>query len=143
MKKNVILFLLAAALMLVALTGCAALKPAALSNEQVIQAADGFLKATQTGDYPGAIVGFSDQMKAAYTEAQFNNLRSLLQKASGSYTSCSGAKPDLSNNQGYAIYRFACKFELEDVMVTITFKVGGDKVEGLFFDSVNLRKLVK
>lgn len=65
----------------------------------------------------------------------------MLQNASGNYISC--AEPALSNNQGYAVYRLTCKFEQEDVVVTVAFKVGGDKVEGLFFDSVNLRKLSK
>ena len=125
------------------LTGCQAPKPAALSDEQVVQTADNFMQATQAGDYPAASRDFSDPMKSAYTEAQFNQLRDLLREASGNYTSCAGAQPSLSNNQGYAVYRLTCKFEKESVVITITFTVGGDKVEGLFFDSVNLRKLIK
>jgi hypothetical protein len=49
--------------------------------------------------------------------------------------------PQLSNSQGYAVYRLSCKFELEPVIVTATFKTGGTLVEGLFFDSTNLRKV--
>lgn len=41
----------------------------------------------------------------------------------------------------YAIYRLTCTYDLESVIVTVTFKVDGDKVEGLFFDSTNLRKI--
>jgi hypothetical protein len=113
------------------LAGCQAAKPSALS-------VDRFLHASQTGDYQSAVRDFSDQMKSVYTEVQFNQLRDLLQRASGSYVYCSNEKPSLSNKQGYAIYYLTCKFEKENVGVTITFKIGGDKIEGLFFNSVNL-----
>jgi hypothetical protein len=49
--------------------------------------------------------------------------------------------PSLSNNQGYAVYRFPCKYANETVTVTITFVIGGQEVEGLWFDSANLRKV--
>ncbi len=62
----------------------------------------------------------------------------MLQTASGNFSSLD--VPSLSNNQGYAVYRFPAKYANETVYVTITFLVGGQKVEGLFFDSVNLRK---
>ncbi len=62
----------------------------------------------------------------------------MLQTASGKYVSID--KPTLTNNQGYAVYRFPAKYENETVYVTITFLVGGHKVEGLFFNSVNLRE---
>jgi hypothetical protein len=76
-------------------------------------------------------------MTAAFTEDQFNQLRDLLQTSSGNYLSI--GTPTLSNAQGYVIYQFPCQFDREEVTVTITFAIGGDKVEGLFFTSPNLR----
>jgi hypothetical protein len=43
---------------------------------------------------------------------------------------------------GYAAGQVICKFE-EDLAATITFKTGGDTVEGRFFNPVNLRKITK
>jgi hypothetical protein len=50
-------------------------------------------------------------------------------------------EPGISNKQGYAVYRFPCKYADESVTVTITFMIGGQEVEGLNFDSANLRKV--
>jgi hypothetical protein len=68
-------------------------------------------------------------------------VRDLLQSASGKYVST--GKVSLSNNKGYAVYRIICKYEQEDVVVTIVFKVDGKQIEGLFFDSPNLRTAVQ
>jgi hypothetical protein len=123
------------------LTGCQSPKPAALTNDQVVQVVDNFLKAITAGDYQSFAQDFSDEMKNGFTEAQFTSLADLLKNASGNYVSCADSRPELSNNQGYAVYRLNCIYELERVMVTVTFKVDGGKVEGLFFDSTNLRKV--
>ncbi len=123
------------------LTGCQSSKPAALSNDQVVQVIKNTLSAINTGDFQSFTQDFSDTMKSTFTEAQFTSLAELLKKTSGNYVSCADAAPELSNSQGYAVYRLTCKYELESVIVTMTFKVDGDKVEGLFFDSTNLRKV--
>jgi hypothetical protein len=122
------------------LTGCQPPKPAALSNDQVVQVVDNTLKAINVGDHQGFTQDFSDEMKSAFTEAQFTSLADMLQAASGNYVSCADSLPELSNNQGYAVYRLMCTYDLEKVIVTVTFKVDGNMVEGLFFDSTNLRK---
>jgi hypothetical protein len=123
------------------LTGCATPKPSALSDEQVVQVADNLLKSIDIGDYQAFSRDFSDAMKAAFPESSFSDMQALLQKASGKYASC--GQPSLLNSQGYAVYRLICKYELEDVVVTISIKVDGDKVDGLFFDSPNLRNASK
>ena len=125
-------------LVLLATSGCSAPKPAGLTDQQVASVTENILKALDTKDYQGFIRDFSDKMNSAFSQAQFDSLSSLLQTASGSYVSL-GA-PSLANNQGYAVYRFPAKYARETVYVTITFLVGGQKVEGLFFDSANLRK---
>jgi hypothetical protein len=125
------------------LTGCQAPKPASLSNDQVVGVIENILTAINTGDYQSFTREFSDDMKTGFSEAQFTALAGLLKKASGNYVSCADASPELSDSQGYAVYRLSCKYELESVIVTVTFKVDGDRVEGLFFDSTNLRKVSK
>ena len=125
---------------MILLAGCAALqpKPASLSNEQAGQVADTVLKAIDAGDYAAFTKDFSDEMKKAFTETEYNKLRDLLAGATGRYQSI--GEPTLSNNGDYAVYSFPAQFEKEKVNVTLTFKIEGDKVEGLFFDSQNLRK---
>jgi len=123
------------------LASCQPSKPAALSNDQVVQVVENTLNAIDAGDYPGFTQDFSDDMKNAFPEAQFASLADMLQNASGSYGSCADSQPALTNNQGYAVYRLTCTYTLESVLVTVTFKVDGDQVEGLFFDSTNLRKV--
>jgi hypothetical protein len=125
------------ALLLAALSACAAPQPAGLTDEQVSAVTDNVLEALNDNDYARFTQDFSQEMLAAFSEDQFTQLRDLLQTSSGNYLSI-GA-PTLSNAQGYVIYQFPCQFDREEVTVTITFKIGGDKVEGLFFTSPNLR----
>jgi hypothetical protein len=123
------------------LVSCATPKPASLSNDQVGQVTSAVLKSIDEGNFQNFTQNFSAPMKEAFTESKFTEMQALLNKAAGKYSSC--GQPSLSNSQGYVAYRFICKYELEDVVVTVTFQIAGDKVEGLFFDSVNLRKLSK
>jgi hypothetical protein len=123
------------------LTGCQPLKPASLSNDQVVQAVDHVLRSVNSSDYQGFIMDFSDAMKTAFPQAQFTSLHDTLQNTSGNYVSCE--QPALTNSQGYAVYRLNCKFDRENVLVTVTYQTAGDKIEGLFFDSTNLRKTGK
>ncbi|HTX92870.1 MAG TPA: DUF3887 domain-containing protein [Anaerolineales bacterium] len=132
---------LAVVLVLIAMSGCTAPKPAGLTTEQVASITENTLKAIDANDYQEFTHDFSDKMNSTFTQAQFDGLRSLLQNASGNYVSL--GTPSLTNAQGYAIYRFPAKYANEIVFVTITFLEGGQKVEGLFFDSVNLRKASK
>lgn len=132
------LSLLAVALLAAAflLTGCQA-KPAALSDAEVVQVTGRVLTAIDQNDYTAFTRDFSPTMLSAFPEAQFTELRVLLHETSGNYVAC--GEPSLSNRQGYAVYRLICTFEKEEVAVTIVFAVDGRQVEGLFFDSPNLR----
>lgn len=135
--KNKIFFVLAALLTAVlALTACQA-KPAALSDAEVVELAGRLLTGLNEGDYAAFSRDFSDEMRAALPESQFGALRDMLQETSGNYLTC--GEPTLSNRSGYSIYRLICRFEKEEVVVTLTFKINGRQVEGLFFDSPNLR----
>lgn len=137
--KNV--FFVWISLGLIALSGCSEAKPAGLSDDALMSTADIILKAVDANDFEQFSQEMSDQMNAAFSETQFNGLHDMLLKASGHYQSLD--KPSLTNNQGYAIYRFPAKYENETVYVTLTFLVGGDKVEGFFLDSPNLREVPK
>jgi hypothetical protein len=123
------------------LSACQPPKPAALSNDQVVVLIQNSLTAIAAGDYQAFTRDFSDNMKSTFTEPQFASLAELLKKASGSFLTCDGSLPEISNSQDYAVYRLMCSYDLEKVIVTVTLKVNGDKIEGLFFDSTNLRKI--
>ena len=125
----------------VLLSGCQPPQPASLSNDQVVSVVDNILTGINTRDYPAFSQDFSPNLAAAIPETQFTGLALMLRKANGNYISCADAQPELSNSQGYAVYRINCKFEVESVIVTVTFKTGAAQVEGLYFDSANLRKL--
>lgn len=136
MKKVLILpsLLLLSALWL---SGCRA-EPAALSDEEVRQVTEQALTALSAADPQAFVNDFSDDMRALFLEeAQFTALREMLQETSGGFVSC--GDPSLANRGKYALYRLRCRFEKEDVMVTVVFQVGGSQVEGLYFDSPNLR----
>jgi hypothetical protein len=119
-------------------SGCAAPKPAGLTDPQVTSMTESALKAIDADDYSAFTRDFSEQMLSAFPQAQFTTLQTLLGKASGKFVS-SGAI-SMTNNQGYAVYRLTCKYEKETVYVTVTFLAGGKKVEGLWVDSQGLRK---
>jgi hypothetical protein len=124
------------------LAGCAAPKPSALSNEQVVAIITDILTAMDAGDYAAFTRDFSPVLKNAMPEEQVKSLSSLVMMTSGKYVSCD-TTPQLSNSKEFAVYRLSCKFELEPVIVTAPFKIGGTQVEGLYFDSTNLRKVTQ
>jgi hypothetical protein len=134
--KLTILFTLCLVLLLT--SGCSAPKPAGLNEQQVVSVTENILKALDAKDHPSFIQDFSDKMKSVFPQAQFDSFCTLLGTASGSYISL--GTPSLTNNQGYAVYRIPASYTNETVYVTITFLVGGQKVEGLWFDSAALRK---
>ena len=124
--------------LLAGLSGCIPAQKAGLTDQQVASVTENILKALDQGNYPAFTHDFSPQMKAAFTQDKFSQLRTKIYNASGNFIYTD--KPSLSNTQGYAVYRFPTKYADETVTVTITFVVGGQEVEGLFFDSAALRK---
>jgi hypothetical protein len=139
MNKFVRLIPISASLLVFLVTsGCSTPKPAGLTDQQVASMTENTLKAIDAKDYQKFTQGFSDKMNSVFSQTQFDKLCTLLQTASGSYVSF--GDHSLTNNQGFAVYRFPAKYTNETVYVTITFLIGGQKVEGLFFDSAALRK---
>jgi hypothetical protein len=125
--------------LLAGLSGCLPAQKAGLSDQQVASITENILKALDQNNYPAFTHDFSPQMKAAFTQVKFSQLRTMLSNASGNFFYMD--EPGISNKQGYAVYRFPTKYADETVTVTITFVIGGQEVEGLFFDSANLRKV--
>ncbi len=119
-------------------SGCAA-KPAGLSDQQVTAMTENILRALDENNYPAFVAKFSEQMNSAFSQEQFTSLRNLLQESSGKFVAI--GKWSLSNRQGFVNYRISCEYELENIVVTITFKIGGSQIEGLYFTSPNLRKI--
>ena len=138
LNSKFILVIALVSVMITGLSGCAAGK-AGLSDQQVASVTENILKAIDANNYQAFTHDFSAQMKSAFPQEKFTQLRTLLQSTSGTFNYMD--VPSLSNNQGYAVYRFPTKYADEAVTVTITFVIGGQEVEGLFFDSVALRKV--
>ena len=122
-------------------TGCAAPSPAGLADEEILSITANILAALDSGDYSGFTRDFSDEMLAAFPEDEFAQLRTLLITSSGNFVST--GKLNLSNQEEFAIYRIRCTYQQEDVVVTVVFRIDGMLVEGLFFDSPNLRSAAK
>jgi hypothetical protein len=125
--------------LLAGLSGCLPARKAGLSDQQVASVTENILRALNQNNYPAFIHDFSPQMKSAFPREKFSQLQSMLYTSSGDFLYMD--EPSLSNNQGYAIYRFPAKYADENVTVTITFVIGGQEVEGLYFDSASLRKV--
>ena len=119
-------------------SGCSTPEPAGMTDQQVTSLTENILKALDANDYENFTRDFSDKMIAAFTPDQVTDLQALIGNASGKFVSIGTSS--LTNNQGYSMYRFPCQYENETVYVTIIFLIDGQKVEGLFFDSANLRK---
>jgi len=125
--------------LLAGLSGCLPAQKARLDDQQVASVTENILKALDADNYPAFTHDFSPQMKSAFPPEKFSQLRTMLNNASGNFSYLDA--PSLSNNQGYAVYRFPTKYAKETVTVTVTFVIGGQEVEGLWFDSTNLRKV--
>lgn len=121
------------------LTACRPPRPAALSEDEVRAVTASLLTALEQGDYARFQAYLSEEMMRALPEEQFYLLQQDILNASGRFIQTGEMR--LSNRGEYAIYRMMCQYEKEKVVVTIVFKINGTQVEGLFFDSVNLRQI--
>ncbi len=131
MRKLSILLVLSLVLA-ISLSGCSAPQPAGLSDQQLAALTENVLKSIDANDYAAFTRDFSDPMKAAFPQTGFDEIRSMLSDASGSFVSL--GTPTLSNNQGYVLYRFPAQYTDETVYVTLSFLIGGQQVEGLWFE---------
>ncbi|MBN2386356.1 MAG: DUF3887 domain-containing protein [Anaerolineales bacterium] len=136
-KSNLYLTVSGLVIILLLISGCSA-EPAGLSDDQVGEVTTSILQAISADNYQAFTPDLSPQMLAAIPEDQFHAMSTMLQATSGDFVSLGELR--MVNNQGYAVYVYTCVYEQEQVVVTITFAIGGTQVEGLFFDSPNLRE---
>ncbi|MCS7010246.1 MAG: DUF3887 domain-containing protein [Anaerolineales bacterium] len=140
-QKNLLPVSLLLFFLLLITTACGQPRPAGMSDEQVQAVTASLLNALEEKNYTAFKEYLSDEMIAALPEDQFLALSEDIRNASGRFLTTGEMR--LSNRNEYAIYRMMCDYEKEKVVVTIVFKINGTKVEGLFFDSVNLRQTQK
>jgi len=99
--------------------------------------AEGLLQALNDDDYSFFSEDFSEEMKIAMDKSKFEETKQLLDETSGKYIS--KETPTRYEYQGYEMYRYICSFEKEQVTVTLYLSPDSKLVEGLWFDSANLK----
>jgi hypothetical protein len=144
MKKR--LAIIAAAVLIAAvLAGCgSAIKESDLSYASPM--VDSLLSAVQAKDYAKFSTDLGDKMKASMTEDNFTAMADALAEKIGDFESKSfaGASNTTQDNTPYTAIVYKAKYSKEqgDVIVTVSFtdKDGKKVIEGLNFNSPNLRK---
>ncbi len=141
-KKEVIFVLLAVIILVIFLSGCSKSsedveKQKGIDLEQADFIANKMLKSFNNGNYEDFSSSFSVDMRRAMSYAAFNDLRILVLNSSGAYVSKS--EPNAASASGFVSYTYNCSFGKENVMFTISFKSGENKVDGVGFDSANIK----
>ena len=95
------------------------------------------LQAYNENNYTKFTKDMSGVMIKAISESRFDELVNLVSISSGKYLSKELASS--MEDRGYVVYIYVCEFEKEPVQITISFKLGYYEIEGLYFDSVNIR----
>ncbi len=107
---------------------------------------DNVLNGIKDKDYAAFSQDFSSSMKSAFTQEQFDAMVTLLESKIGDYEgkTLSGSTVTKNNNQAFTVVVYKAKYSKEsgDVQITISFSDDNGKksIEGLFFNSPNLRK---
>ena len=93
------------------------------------------------GNYNSFIKDFSPEMKKELNKSNFLELRDLINNTSGEYVVklYSGK----TTKDGYEVYYYDCVFKKEgSVSLVISFRINSYLVEGLWFDSTNIRNYI-
>jgi hypothetical protein len=144
MKKQTLARILFVLISLLAIAACGLNAPAgkaAISDEEARLIAEAALMAINEGDYDGFVANFADPLIEAMTEEKFLELRAILQETGGNFLSLKGPRLVKASSPEGVGYVYTCKFENEDVVLTNYYRIDGDKVEGFFVTSPNLRKI--
>jgi len=112
------------------------IQPSGLSRDPDMMA-ENILHAIKLGNYQAFTRDFSDEMKNNLSENSFNQMKTFMQSTSGAYIS--NFKGMISAKDEVIGYMFECKFEKENVLLSLTFDKGLTKVMGLYFDSKNIQ----
>ncbi len=103
--------------------------------------AENILQAFNNNDYSKFSEDFSEKVKNLMNEQSFQETKTLLDETSGKYISKS--EPTLVAYQEYKAFQYPCVFEKENVTLTLYFTQDSYKIEGLTFDSENLREVIE
>jgi hypothetical protein len=144
MKKQTLAMMLLILVSLLAISACGLNAPtgkAAVSDDEARQIAEAALMAINESDYDGFVEHFADPLSEAMTEEKFRELRAILQETSGNFLSLTGPRRVKASSPEGVGYVYTCKFEKENVVLTNYYRIDGDKVEGFFVNSPNLRKI--
>lgn len=95
------------------------------------------LQGLNENNYTKFTKDMSDVMIKVLPESRFSELVALISGTSGKYIS--KELSFIEEYAGYIVYIYDCQFEKEPVKLTISFKLGYYEVEGLYFDSENIR----
>jgi len=125
------------------LTACGPRGSAAVSEEHITNLAERKMVAINDGDYETFIEEFSEALVNAITEERFSDLRATILEASGRFDSISSSRIANARTQDYLNYIFNCKFEEEQVLLTLVYAIDGDKVEGIFFSGSKLNQAMR
>ncbi len=111
-------------------------KVSEINTEKVDPVAENIFQNLESGDFISFSKDFSEELKVAFTKAKYDALREIVAEASGKYES--KTFDHTTSDSTFIAYFYKCKFEKEEVMSYISFKLQGEEVEGVFFDSPKL-----
>ena len=112
-----------------------------ISDDEAKQIAEASLIALNEGDYEAFVANFADELRQAMSEENFQELRTTLQETSGMFLSLTGPQLVKASTPDVVGYVYTCEFEKEEVILTNYYIVDGDRIEGYFVNSPNLRKI--
>lgn len=143
-NKNQLLILSILILIFTAvLASCGPPGTASVSEDYIGILAENKLQALNNGNYAVFCQDFSNQLKEAFTEDEFNSFRETVLNSSGKFETITNSRISRTQNRNYVAYIFSTKFEGENVAVTLVYAIDGDLVEGIFFNAPKLNKALE
>lgn len=135
MKKAAALILIAIMLLMY---GCSQNESAQGGNSLADEKAESILDGLNKADYTMFSSDFAGNIKQSMDEEYFSRLSSFVKENSGGYIS--KALAFSKEEQGLKVFGYDCQFSKESVLMTVSFSADLSKVEGLYFDSENMRE---
>ncbi len=111
------------------------------NTSQIDAMAENILQSINNNDYLNFVKDFSSNLKLIMNEQTFQETKNLLNQTSGVYVS--KKKPGLYTYQGLDLYSYPCVFEKEQVTLSIYLDPDSILIEGITFDSENLREVAQ
>ncbi len=119
-------------------SGCAKTEPMQAQYPLADEKAENILEGLNRADYAMFSRDLSDSLRQTMDEQYMQRLGKFIRENSGEYVAKALAASKDENSMHTLSYD--CQFSLESVYFTITFNEDYSKVEGIYFDSINMRK---